>query len=165
MEERRSFVGSRSRTLRRVMSLGKQLLPFEANSTASSTAATLVDRDDRDRRSLPLSTGSAAFSCVPLTPHTGAEIFGFDFEALPHDPSLLRQLDEAFLKYKVLMFREAGLGGPSGTSKGSQTQLRFLGFLANHWGLDVPQNEQQRQIRGPNGLLVHPMLPHVRYTP
>ena len=75
---------------------------------------------------------AAPFSVEPLTPHMGAEVFGFDFaKLLAGDEELLRQIDEAFHKHKVLMFRDAGLD--------VETHLRFMGRLAHRWGLDVPQ--------------------------
>lgn len=73
------------------------------------------------------------------------------------DQTLLEQIDAAFLKHKVLMFRDAGLD--------RETHLRFLGALVRRWGLDVPKNDQMRALRGPHGLVINPFQPQVKGAP
>merc|ERR550514_1790916 len=105
--------------MRRLRGLANHLLRHPAQLVAVATS--------EEGQSLP-------YQVEPVTPGCGAEVFGFNFKAfLNGDERLLQQIHETFHKYKVLMFRDAGLE--------SEQQLQFLSKLAHHWGIATPKSE------------------------
>lgn len=133
---------------RRILALGRQLLGTNLRLAPG-----------------PVESAPAAvpFSVEPITPSFGAEVFGFDFQKIvAGDQALLLQVDQLFMKHKVLMFRDAGLD--------RETHLKFMGRLVHHWGLDDPSKlgpngteaPQARQILGPHGCVKDPFLPQIK---
>ena len=78
-----------------------QLLPAKVAASAASP--------DADPAPLVFEAPTL-FKLDPLTPNLGAEVLELDYsKAVARDPEVIRQIHEAFTRYKVLMFRKTGL--------------------------------------------------------
>ncbi len=91
---------------------------------------------------------------VPETPLIGASIHGVDLRE-PLEAGRLAALTQAFLRYKVLMFRSEGAWRLD-----VDAHTRLCRELSEHWDIrpDTPQKEQNHS----SGLTVHPFLPWQR---
>lgn len=134
---------------RRAKVLFGQLSPNHVAAVASAEPA---------REPVPLVFETPTlFKVDPLTPSLGAEIFDLDYaKAIARDPEVLKQIHETFTRYKVVMFRKTGLD--------RESHKKFLAALTNYWGLDAPQNAQQKETFK-DGLFVHPYLPQIKDDP
>lgn len=125
-----------------------QLLPAKVAASAASP--------DADPAPLVFEAPTL-FKLDPLTPNLGAEVLELDYsKAVARDPEVIRQIHEAFTRYKVLMFRKTGLD--------RQGHKALISALTNYWGLDVPQTDQQKETFS-DGLFVHPYLPQIKGEP
>lgn len=138
---------------RRLCQIGRHLL-VEASgaSSAPSSVGTSANGEGASSGSL------RRLRVEPLTPLLGAEVYGFDFEPLFSGKSeeALQEIDELFRKYKVLMFREAGLN--------REQHLTMVRKLAAFWGVGEPKTEQQRQSFK-DGLHVNSTQPQLKTHP
>ena len=94
---------------------------------------------------------------VPETPLIGASVTGIDLRE-PLDGAGLASVTQAFLRYKVLMFRSEGAWRLD-----VDEHTRLCRELSEHWGIrpDTPQKQQNHS----SGLTVHPFLPWQRGYP